>query len=854
MKKYFFAAGIVSSLFLLSVPTVSLAAYISGERIITIANVNARSSPEVPVSNPSSNIVSTVLVGTRGTIKDGPRSGSGRLDWYDVEYANGVRGWSAAAYFKKDTQRTSDSSMDSSLVVGEGGTRCQIFAPARVSVGQAFDISWTTSANTDGFFYRTEGNGDFISPVISPEPEPGSLLGGPNGCLNTEGTADARKCKLEGVRLTSAGTYRGLFDAKGGLANSDADDDICEVYITTHEEPEISQNSSLFQILGPTQVRVGEPFAITYRRKSDLFYSKLFSWRGWQGARVTGTAYQQTPSSNAAPREIAFFKNLALPWLYIYNIREIPCAGSDLYNCATMKNIVVTEPGTASIILSFYSGKRGLSGNFKYTVTAVGDASTSPPPPPPPPPPNTGGTTPSCAINVASTSAITKAIKERFTVSWASTNADYLVSSGWSGPIQCDDGIDPRNCKDTYLASGNVGTNASWGNIFLETPGQASVTLTPKKNDGTTGLSCTFMVTSTSGTTPPPPPPAILATRVGVNPQCPDGYFENRISGTSFALGVTHLLLPSGVTKTYCAEFKPPTAPATGDPMGVFRVSLYDESDQSYYSGGLKVQNPAGIIRGDNFVGASGGSEALFYSYIRAANIRRPEQTPRGTYIITVTGHSFSATDNARFRLGWDWQELAPPWNGVVGILSCPLGSGANWSPQFGGYYQGSGCSCAYFNAQGVVQPTVVYPAVPSSCSPVPGIAPPPPPVALRIEVGATIRISALIKPDLTLSTVGANYRIDPAGDGSCGKIDGEEQVGARGTVIAPGRNVCTTDGRVRWKVHFVNGAEGWVTQNRLEVVSPTSLAPSVSDPAIANTLDGLRRSIESLQNLIGQH
>ncbi|MEK7631133.1 MAG: hypothetical protein AAB417_03855, partial [Patescibacteria group bacterium] len=125
---------------------------------------------------------------------------------------------------------------------------------------------------------------------------------------------------------------------------------------------------------------------------------------------------------------------------------------------------------------------------------------------------------------------------------------------------------------------------------------------------------------------------------------------------------------------------------------------------------------------------------------------------------------------------------------------------------------------------------------------------PPPPPASLTLGIGAPIRIKAL--PE---STAGANYRNDPLPDGSCGTPKGEELVGARGTVIGA-RNVCTTDGRRRWKIRFTSGAEGWVTQNRLEVVSPTSFAPSASDPAIANTLDGLRRSIENLQNLINQH
>jgi|GEM_PF-7091704 len=131
---------------------------------------------------------------------------------------------------------------------------------------------------------------------------------------------------------------------------------------------------------------------------------------------------------------------------------------------------------------------------------------------------------------------------------------------------------------------------------------------------------------------------------------------------------------------------------------------------------------------------------------------------------------------------------------------------------------------------------------------PPPAPLPPPPAAPLVLGMGASIRIKAL--PE---STAGVNYRNDPLLDGSCGTVDGEESVGARGTIIGA-RNVCTTDGRVRWKIRFTSGAEGWVTQNRLEVVSPTSRVPSISDPAIANTLDGLRRSIESLQNLIGQH
>lgn len=634
-------------------------------------------------------------------------------------------------------------------------TSCTMYAPQRVHVGQQFDITWTTTANTKQFVYRGDGNNDFVSPVITPEPAPIEVLGDvEKGCLNTEGTSEAKKCKLT-VSLNSPGTYEGVFEA---ITTSAGINGFCNVFVSTIEEPQTVTSADYLQITGPSQVKVGEPFTITYKKRGDIFYSKLFSWNGWQGAKITGTAYQQTPSSNAAPQAIQFFNNKQLPWLASNRITEIPCADGAT-GCTAFKNVVISEPGTASIILSLYGDTQGLYGHVKYSVTAVGDSTGTP-----------SGSTLSCKINGQTSSTLTKNVNEPFTLPWTSVGADWLRSSGWTGPIQCNDGSDPRNCKDVYMGGGMIGPSASWGNIFMESAGTASVTLTPLKN-GVAGPSCSITVktagtgtqstgqqggvtTNTpgsgigacgpkeqtvevgqeasfdfsggsplqwtapfgnpiqgfgptfktrfsktgqqlvyaymldpanpysackvnviastvsqtnSGDTPFGPAintsTAVQPTRVGENPACPDGYLENRFSNTSFARGVTHLLLPPGTTKRYCAEFQPPVAPATGDPLGALRFVIYDESDQNVHPMGLKVQNPQGIVRGDNTVAGSG--QEIFYSYIRAANIKRPEQTPRGTYIVTVTGHSnnVNAASEAKYYVGWDWQDFS---SGVV--------------------------------------------------------------------------------------------------------------------------------------------------------------------------------------------
>lgn len=454
-KIYFFVAAATSFVFLFGVPVIALAAFVVGDPVITIANTNVRSSPEII----STNVVGTVPTGTKGVIKDGPRIGSGRTDWYNVDYTGGMSGWSAAAYFKKDIPSAPGAS--SPTVPGAEVLHCQLFAPQQVRLGQPFDITWTTSANTRQFTYRG-GWGDFVSPIISPEPAPEQVLGdAENGCLNTEGTADAKKCKIT-ASLNTPGTYKGTFWAEGSGVNKP-----CTVYITTVEEPAATQSSSAFQITGPSQVQVGQPFTISYKKRSDIFYSSLFAWRGWQGAQVIGTAYQQTPASNDYPKAIHFFKGLQLPWLYSNRIGEYPCQSGD---CASM-NVTVNEPGTSSILFSLYADTGGLIGNYKYTVTATGSA-TPPPPGPTPPPPPAANT--NCVANPATA---TTGMPVTFT-STAGTPYVWVAAGG-----------DPRS-----------GTDAVFTTRFVQAGNQSVVGY---KYDGTAAI-CNITITGTS--TPPPPP------------------------------------------------------------------------------------------------------------------------------------------------------------------------------------------------------------------------------------------------------------------------------------------------------------------------------------------------------------
>jgi hypothetical protein len=117
----------------------------------------------------------------------------------------------------------------------------------------------------------------------------------------------------------------------------------------------------------------------------------------------------------------------------------------------------------------------------------------------------------------------------------------------------------------------------------------------------------------------------------------------------------------------------------------------------------------------------------------------------------------------------------------------------------------------------------------------------------LKFDVGASVRI----KPHSTLGDITVYYRNDPLSDGKCGTVIGEKATGASGTITQSG--VYCGPGRY-WKIRFDGGGEGWVIQNRIQPVTQALQGQTLSDPAIANTLDGLRRSIESLQSFINQH
>ncbi|MEK7630937.1 MAG: hypothetical protein AAB417_02830 [Patescibacteria group bacterium] len=160
-----------------------------------------------------------------------------------------------------------------------------------------------------------------------------------------------------------------------------------------------------------------------------------------------------------------------------------------------------------------------------------------PPPPPPaplPPPPPAGPLPPPSCTLTPTPGGTTKAINTRFGVTWAATNADYIsvAGPGWSGTIDCgyyDDNGDgvgdrfdpsyttPYSCRAAFLrtASGggyDLGTQGTWGNLYMREAGSANVTATPKRHDGASGAPCALTITTSGGgPTPPPPPPAPTA-------------------------------------------------------------------------------------------------------------------------------------------------------------------------------------------------------------------------------------------------------------------------------------------------------------------------------------------------------
>jgi uncharacterized protein YraI len=66
-----------------------------GDEVKATNILKARSGPLV-----ADNVVAIIPLGTRGTIIDGPVSGSG-YTWWNIKYTNGVTGWSAANWLKE---------------------------------------------------------------------------------------------------------------------------------------------------------------------------------------------------------------------------------------------------------------------------------------------------------------------------------------------------------------------------------------------------------------------------------------------------------------------------------------------------------------------------------------------------------------------------------------------------------------------------------------------------------------------------------------------------------------------------------------------------------------------------------
>lgn len=119
----------------------------------------------------------------------------------------------------------------------------------------------------------------------------------------------------------------------------------------------------------------------------------------------------------------------------------------------------------------------------------------------------TGGAPPggpsTCTINGQASSILTKSVGEVFNIPWDSAGAQTLESSGWSGPIDCGKGVEayttPYVCRGIFLKPGPVGVSSQWGDLYMREAGMATVTLTPKRADGTSGSACTIQVVGQSG-------------------------------------------------------------------------------------------------------------------------------------------------------------------------------------------------------------------------------------------------------------------------------------------------------------------------------------------------------------------
>lgn len=152
---------------------------------------------------------------------------------------------------------------------------------------------------------------------------------------------------------------------------------------------------------------------------------------------------------------------------------------------------------------------------------------------------------PACTIEGQASSSITKPLGEEFDIRWASTQADSLDASGWSGPIDCGkgqiDGDDreaydthPYKCRDKWLREGDPGLSSTWGKLYMREAGTASVTLTPKRADGTTGPACSISITAQSAGSGDTTAPNISIT--------------SPISGATYATSSTPLLLAGSMS------------------------------------------------------------------------------------------------------------------------------------------------------------------------------------------------------------------------------------------------------------------------------------------------------------------
>ncbi|MSR75972.1 MAG: hypothetical protein EXS68_00055 [Candidatus Ryanbacteria bacterium] len=222
-------------------------------------------------------------------------------------------------------------------------------------------------------------------------------------------------------------------------------------------------------------------------------------------------------------------------------LRTASGGGYDLGTQGTWGNLYMREAGSANVTATpkRYDGASGAP--CALTITTSGGGPTPPPPPPPPAP-----TAPRCRLNgTLGNSSVTKTVGDRFEVPWAWENADYItVSTPWAGTVDCGKRADgtfdpnyfpyPYKCFRDFMSSPtpyDLRSTGQWGNLYMREAGTARVTITPKRNDGTTGASCTLTITGT-GTLVAPPPPPVAPPPPPAAAQAPT-YYNHECSVTS---------------------------------------------------------------------------------------------------------------------------------------------------------------------------------------------------------------------------------------------------------------------------------------------------------------------------------